>query len=241
MIFAAGLGTRLRPLTNNMPKALVKVGEKPLLAHVLDKLHDAGFEHVVVNVHHFPDQIIDFLQKHPIDGMEVMVSDEREALLETGGGLRKAASLFDPFSPILIHNVDILSNLDLEACYRAAKGHDATLVVSQRQTSRYLLFDDGMRLVGWTNVQTGEVRSPYPNLQVEKCQLMAFSGMHVISPSLMAAMQPWPDRFGIIDFYLDQCDKFDIYGLFMPDLHLMDVGKIDMLSDAEQFLKNLSL
>ena len=110
MIFAAGLGTRLRPLTDNMPKALVKVGEKPLLLLLLEKLHKSGFGHVVVNVHHFPDQIIDFLNNHTFEGMTVSVSDERDALLETGGGLRKAANLFDDSCHVLIHNVDILSN-----------------------------------------------------------------------------------------------------------------------------------
>ncbi len=240
MLFAAGLGTRLRPLTDNMPKALVRVGEKPLLQLMLEKLHRSGFEHVVVNVHHFPDQIIDFINNHVYEGMTVSVSDEREALLETGGGLRKAAPLFDGSSHVLIHNVDILSNADLVDCYDKALEHDALLVVSQRETSRYLLFDDDMRLVGWTNVKTGEVKTPYDNLDVARCKRLAFSGIHVMSPELMDRMKTWQDRFGIIDFYLDQCDKADIRALALPDLHLLDVGKIDSLAEAQHFLKDLS-
>ncbi len=238
MIFAAGLGTRLKPLTDKMPKALVHVDGKPLLSHVLEKLHKGNFQRVVVNVHHFPDQIIEYLHEHVIEGMQVLVSDEREALLETGGGLRKASHLFDADSPVLIHNVDILSNADVVSCYEKANEHDAILLVSQRTTSRYLLFDDEMRLVGWTNIKTGEVRSPYPHLQVKNCKMLAFSGIHVLSHTLMERMQTWPERFSIIDFYLEQCDKADIHGIEMHNLHLLDVGKADTLAEAEQFLRD---
>ncbi|MBR7049803.1 MAG: NTP transferase domain-containing protein, partial [Prevotella sp.] len=156
MIFAAGLGTRLKPLTDTMPKALVRVGGKPLLEHVVLRLKDAGYERIVVNVHHFADQIIDFLKEQNNFGLDIRISDEREALLETGGGIKKALPLFDPTEPILIHNVDILSNLDLQSLPTDAP----LLVVSQRQTKRYLLFDDDMRLQGWTNIETGEVKGP---------------------------------------------------------------------------------
>ena len=141
---------------------------------------------------------------------------------------------------MLIHNVDILSNADLVDCYDKALEHDALLVVSQRETSRYLLFDDDMRLVGWTNVKTGEVKTPYDNLDVARCKRLAFSGIHVMSPELMDRMKTWQDRFGIIDFYLDQCDKADIRALALPELHLLDVGKIDSLAEAQRFLKDLS-
>ena len=113
MIFAAGLGTRLKPLTDTMPKALVRVGGQPLLWHVIMKLKKAGYERMVVNVHHFANQIVDYLAAHDHFGLDIRISDETEALLETGGGIKKALPLFDPESPILIHNVDILSNLDL--------------------------------------------------------------------------------------------------------------------------------
>ena len=154
MIFAAGLGTRLKPLTDTMPKALVRVGGKPLLWHVIMKLKAAGYERMVINVHHFADQIIDYLESNGNFGVDIRISDERDGLLETGGGIKKALPLFDPESPILIHNVDILSNLDFNTLPTDAP----LLVVSPRQTKRYLLFDEALRLQGWTNIETGEVR-----------------------------------------------------------------------------------
>ncbi|MBR3088986.1 MAG: nucleotidyltransferase family protein [Prevotella sp.] len=234
MIFAAGLGTRLRPLTDTMPKALVPVGGEPLIGHVVERLRQAGFERVVVNVHHFPDQIIEYLESHPVEGMQFLVSDEREQLLETGGGLKKAAPLLDADSRVLVHNVDILSNADLCALYDAADS-DATLLVSERETSRYLLFDDNMRLVGWTNVKTGEVKSPYATLRVEDCRRLAFSGIHVVAPSLLRLMEEWPPRFGIIDFYLSVCDRMVIRGVVQDRLRMLDVGKVDSLEKASDF------
>lgn len=239
MIFAAGLGTRLRPLTDTMPKALVPVGKVPLIGHVVDRLHDAGFQRVVVNVHHFPDQIIDYLETHPVEGMDFCISDERDMLLETGGGLRKATPLFDNDSKVLVHNVDILSNADLTELYDGADS-DATLLVSERETSRYLLFDDDMRLVGWTNVKTGEVKTPYAGLRVDECRRLAFSGIHVIAPSLLRQMNDWPPRFGIVDFYLAMCEKMVIRGVVQPGLRLLDVGKVDSLEQAERFEHRLT-
>ncbi len=236
VIFAAGLGTRLRPLTDNMPKALVPVAGKPLLAHVLEKLAAAGCSDAVVNVHHFAEQIIDYLAAHDF-GLNVTVSDERELLLETGGGLRHAQSLLNADAPFLVHNVDILSNLDLAAFYKIHRQGDlATLLVSERQTSRYLLFDPQQRLVGWTNVQTGEVRSPYQNLDVGACQKLAFAGIHTISPDIFPLMEGWPDRFSIIDFYLSICATYTIRGVQVQNLRMLDVGKIDSLHEAEKFL-----
>ena len=234
MIFAAGLGTRLRPLTDTMPKAMVPVGDEPLIGHVVRRLRNAGFQRVVVNVHHFPEQIIHYLQTHPVDGMEFLISDERDMLLETGGGLRKAIPLFAPNDRVLVHNVDIFSNAHLSALYDNADA-DATLLVSDRETSRYLLFDDEMRLVGWTNVRTGEVKSVYDNLQPEKCHRLAFSGIHVLAPSMFRLMSNWPPRFSIIDFYLSVCDKMVIKGVEQTGLRLLDVGKVDSLEQARQF------
>lgn len=166
MILAAGLGTRLRPLTDTMPKALVPVGGKPLLAHVIDRLQAAGYERLVINVHHFADQVEQYLCAHQNFGLDIAISDEREQLLDTGGGLKKAAPLFDPDEPILIHNVDILDNVDYEWLRRQhLPEEDAVLLVSRRKTKRYLLFDNAMRLMGWTNIETGEVRSPFPWLR----------------------------------------------------------------------------
>lgn len=238
MIFAAGLGTRLKPLTDTMPKALVPVGGEPLLRHVVLRLKEAGFERIVVNVHHFADQIINYLRANQHFGLDIRISDERDQLLDTGGGIRKAASLFDADSPILIHNVDILSNIDLAALYDKAQQTDALLLVSQRKTQRYLLFDEAKRLVGWTNVATQAVKSPYPDLEVAKYQMLAFSGIHVLHPSMFSQMEGWQEKFGIIDFYLQQCDRSKVMGYEQPDLRLLDVGKLDSLTEAETFLSH---
>ena len=236
MIFAAGLGTRLKPLTDTMPKALVRVGGKPLIEHVVDKLKASGFGRIVVNVHHFAPQVVDYLQENGNFGVDISISDESAKLLDTGGGLKKAAPLFMPDAPVLIHNVDILSNVDLRWLYENSKDSDATLLVSERKTKRYLLFNDDMRLVGWTNIETGEVKSPYKDLNVSSCKMYAFSGIHVFSPRLFPLMDDFPDKFGIIDFYLKVCGEAVIKACLKPDLRLLDVGKLDTLAEAERFL-----
>jgi NDP-sugar pyrophosphorylase family protein len=226
MIFAAGLGTRLKPLTDTMPKALVRVGGQPLLWHVVQKLKGAGYERIVVNVHHFAQQIVDYLQENDNFGLDIRISDETEQLLETGGGIKKALPLFDPTEPILIHNVDILSNLDLTALPTDAP----LLVVSQRQTKRYLQFDETMRLVGWKNIETGEVKG-------HEGTPLAFSGIHMFHPSLAPLLAEWPERFPIMDFYLKVCADHLIRGYEAKDLRLLDVGKLDTLEAAEKWLK----
>lgn len=239
MLFAAGKGTRLKPLTDHMPKALVEVGGRPLLDIVMCRLVAAGVSEVVINVHHFASQITDYIATHDW-GVPVKVSDESDALLDTGGGLRKALPLFTPGdAPILLHNVDILSDADLTAFYARSAGYDATLMVSDRVTQRYLLFDDDGLLRGWTNIATGEVRSPYPHLDVDRLHRHAFSGIHCVSPSLLKHMKDWPEKYPIMDFYLSMCDKLAIHADFRPSLHLLDVGKQDTLSAAEAFLSNL--
>ena len=241
MIFAAGLGTRLKPLTDTMPKALVPVGGQPLLWHVIQKLKTAGFERIVINVHHFAQQIVDYLKENNNFDIDIRISDETEMLLETGGGIKKALPLFESQSPILIHNVDILSNIDLTAIYDEAQQSnvDALLMVSWRKTKRYLLFDEEMILDGWTNIETGEIRSPYPALNPSELKQLAFSGIHIISPHVFPLFQEMPVRFGIIDFYLKYCHQCAFMGKEMKDLRLMDVGKIDTLSEAEQFIQAL--
>lgn len=276
MIFAAGLGTRLKPLTDTMPKALVRVGGEPLIKRVIMNLAAAGVDRIVVNVHHFAGQIIDYLKDNDNFGLDIRISDETAGLLETGGGIKKAAPLFDSTAPILIHNVDILSNVDLREFYQIAsqsekgkvkseesecgseKGKveneegrgkneesnccdavDAVLLVSWRKTKRYLLFNDDMKLVGWTNIETGEVRSPYPELNPKECRMYAFAGIHALSPRLLKMMDEFPDRFGIIDFYLKACATHNIKGYVKDDLKLMDIGKLDTLAQAEEFLEEL--
>jgi len=242
MIFAAGLGTRLRPITDTMPKALVPICGKPLLYHVITKLRNSGYDHLIVNVHHFPQQILDYISSQDW-GVRIDVSDESSRLLETGGAILHAREFLDGGKePFLVHNVDIVSDLSIP-WLRSATRPDAlaTLLVSDRKTRRYLLFDDSMRLVGWTDISTGEVRSPYPGLDPGKCRRYAFAGIHNISPGIFNAFELLgvPERFPIMEFYLRACRDFPIYGAVPPELTLVDVGKIETLPEAEQICSSL--
>lgn len=239
MIFAAGLGTRLKPITDTIPKALVKIGGQTLLERTINNLKSFGFDNIVVNIHHFPDMMIDFI-KGKNWGITVRISDEREKLLDTGGGLKKALPFFseNQDAPILLHNVDILSNANLRKFYHENSTNLATLMVSRRETSRYLLFDGDMRLVGWTNIRTGEVRSPYGLINPNDYHRFAFSGIHLFSPKLEGYMKDFLDRFSIMDFYLKTCDKVEIKGCLMDDLKLLDVGKLNAIADAERFVSD---
>ena len=230
MIFAAGLGTRLKPLTDTMPKALVPVGGKPLLEIVITKLIAAGYDEIVINVHHFAGMIRDYVASRDNFGVKISFSDETDLLRETGGGIRHAAPLLDGPEPFLVHNVDILSNLDL-AWFRQQhhEGDLATLLVSDRETARYFLFDEDGLLVGWTNILTGEVRSPWPGIDPDRCYRLAFSGIHCISPAVFPLMRPMPEKFSIVDFYLSVCREQRIRAAVMPGLVLRDVGKISEL------------
>lgn len=240
MIFAAGLGTRLKPLTDTMPKAMVPVAGKPLVQWTLLRLKAAGFDEVVINVHHFAQQIVDFVTLNHGFGCHVQFSDETGGLLETGGGIKKAAPLLagaGDDEPFLIHNVDILSNVDLADFYRHTADSAALLLVSERKTTRYLLFDDSLRLVGWVNEQTGQVKSPYPQLDVAACHKYAFAGIHTFSPRLFQYFGQWPDRFSVVDFYLSICHQEAVRAYPHPDLRMMDVGKADTLLLADEFLR----
>ena len=244
MIFAAGLGARPKPITDTMPKALVPVAGEPLLHHVIVKLRESGYDELVVNVHHFASRIREYLSAHDF-GVNIRISDETEALLETGGGIAHAKDLLLPAdAPILIPNVDILSNLDL-AWFRGQARPDAvsTLLVSDRQTSRYLLFGPDMRLMGWTNVTTGEVRSPYPPEALEGCRRFAFAGIHNVSPAIFDAFAEagMPERFPIMDFYVRECARYPFYGVVADNLRLVDVGKLDSLAQAEDMLKEIQI
>lgn len=237
MIFAAGLGTRLKPLTDTMPKALVPVAGKPLLEHVIRKLIRAGFDELLINIHHFPEQIIRFVEDNHSFGVRIAFSDERELLLETGGGIRKAASFFDDGQPFLVHNVDILSTVDLSALMQQHRRTNplATLVVSERATFRYLLFSDDQRLHGWINEKTGEMR-PNGFSHPERYNKFAFSGIQVLSPEVFKMMKDYPERFPIMDFYLQHCGAHNILG-FVPDNYSMiDVGKLNVLDEANGFV-----
>lgn len=259
MIFAAGLGTRLKPLTDTLPKALVPVCGKPLIGLTLEKLHSAGFEEAVVNVHHFADKIEgwlaeqDWISSEPTEGkMLVQVSDERNLLLETGGAVLHARKYLEGCGHFLIHNVDILSNCDLNWLMSQVRPDAlATLLVSNRKSSRYLLFDpDTMRLVGWINEKTGERRLAGPHVKEDECLKLAFSGIHIMSDQVLEVMENYArdrglyaesdmPRFPVMDFYLSLCHLYNIYGVCSDDLHLVDVGKLDTLAKAEEFIKTL--
>lgn len=236
MLFAAGLGTRLRPLTDHRPKALVEIDGQPLLSIVLNRLKEAGFEQVVVNVHHFSEMIKEYLSNHTFD-MDIRISDETGHLLDTGGGLKQAISHFDyDDDPILIHNVDIISDAPLEQFYDTCRGCMASLMVSVRDSSRRLFFDESNQLCGWYNLTTGETKSPYTNFQKEKHSSYSFSGIHLVSPHIIDYMHDCPSAFPIIPFYLSICNKIPIQSYPVAKLHLLDVGKPEALRQAALFL-----
>ncbi len=235
MIFAAGLGTRLRPYTNDKPKALIEVGGEPLLGIALRRLAAAGCREVVINVHHFAEQVMDFLEKNTPSGIQIHISDERKRLLDTGGGLKKAAPLLDGDAPFLVCNVDILTNLDLAAFYaRHCKSKAlATLAVRQRTTSRYFLFDEKMCLKGWQNSKTGDVVYVSGVSSVEPLEAWAFSGVHAISPEIFKWM-PEEEVFSIIDVYLAAAGKNLVAGYPHDEDVWMDVGSPRSLEEAEK-------
>lgn len=240
LILAAGLGTRLKPLTDTMPKAMLPVAGKPLIAHQIERLKKSGFNHLVVNVHHFASQIVDFIQDNDFD-IDITISDESDMLLDTGGAIKKAALLFKDKQPFLVHNVDIFHNIDLYKVFtQYASLADATLIVSRRVTTRYLLFDQDSHLVGWMNLNTGEVKSPFEEVRNNPAAYnrYAFSGMHIFSHALLKTMDDWPDKFSIIDFYLSACATHQISGLVIEDLRLLDVGKLDTITEAESFINH---
>jgi len=238
-ILAAGLGTRLRPLTDRLPKALVEVAGEPLLSRTIRTLREAGAADLTVNVHHHAAQVVRYLAAHDF-GLPVRISDESDLLRNTGGALRHAYP-DGAADDVLVHNVDILSNADFAALSQvhAARRAAATLLVSDRPSSRRLLFSTDPacpRLLGWTDTRTGEVRSPHADLDPASCRSLAFAGIHLLSPALFPLMKPWPESFSIIDFYLKACADHLILGYVQPDLRLLDVGKVDTLAQAENFL-----
>lgn len=236
IIFAAGLGTRLKPLTDDKPKALVKVNGICMLDRVIDNLIKYGFDRIIVNVHHFADQIIDHIKQRGDSGARILISDERDLLLDTAGGIRKAIGLIDPGQPLLVHNADILTDLNLAEVYDSLAGADASLLCSaERKSSRYLLFDDAMRMKGWINETSGETKPA--DIDASCLHKLAFGGIHVLSPTLLSAIsdnlapgQP----LSITPFYISVCDKMDICA-YMPDgaYQWHDIGSIDKLKRAE--------
>lgn len=233
MLFAAGLGTRLRPLTNDRPKAMVELKGKPLLQWSIERLIAAGSREIIVNVHHYADMIVNFIKSNNSFGVRIEISDEREELLETGGGLKKAQWFFNEGAPFLVVNVDILTNMDLGKFYGTHLEINplATLAVTDRITSRYFLFDQKMHLSGWTNIKTGETRPS--DLNKTNLSQLAFSGIHVLSPRIFDYMLE-DDKFSIVEVYLRAMEKETIIGYRHDGDIWIDVGKPASLEMAEK-------
>jgi len=236
MIFAAGLGTRLYPLTLSKPKALVEIAGKTLLQMAIEKVSLAGYNELVINVHHFGSQIIEFLQKNNNFGLSVTVSDERDQLLDTGGGILKAAPFLDGDEPFLVYNVDVLSNIDLQLFrkYHIDRGGLATLAVRNRKTSRYLAFDESLQLSGWKNSSTGEEIS---SRNMQNCSLLAFSGIQLIDPSIFKLITE-TGKFPLIPLYLRLARENPIFGYNDNSTIWMDLGKTDQLKEAEKYVSS---
>jgi len=229
MLFAAGLGTRLKPFTDKHPKALAEVNGKTLLELNIRYLQRFGIEDVIVNVHHFADQIEQVINDNSGFGSWVTVSDERDEVLETGGGLLKAAPYFEGEEPFVVMNVDVLTTLDLNAMIAAHKGDDAmaTLAVMKRESSRQLLFDEHMILCGWANNNTGQQRI---SREVPWMQPFAFSGIQVLSPEIL--QMPFTGKFSMIDVYLHFAKDHIIRGYDHTGNVFIDVGKPESLEKA---------
>jgi len=238
MIFAAGLGTRLRPFTNDKPKALVLLGGKTLLERAILKLKDIGVDRIVINVHHYADLIEEFLIANNNFGLDILISDEREELLNTGGGLKKASQFFIPNSPVLIYNVDVFSDLDLASFVDTHNRSNAmiSMIVRKRVTQRYLCFNSGMRLSGWQNIATGEKK--ISRADFNESTNFAFSGIHLLCPEVFNNITE-QGAFSIIDMYLRLARTEEIIGVIDKSEIWIDLGKPEQLKQAELLLNNI--
>ncbi len=224
MILAAGLGTRLRPITNTIPKALVKFGGRTLLEGAIRHLADYGVKEIVINVHHFADQVIQYLDQNRNFGLNISISDERDQLLDTGGGLKKVSRFFAGGKPFFVRNVDIISDLDLHSMMEHhLKSHAlATLAIRNRETFRYFLFDPDHRLCGWTNLKTGEnILTIETKMNLE---MLAFSGIQVLNPEIFALITE-EGKFSLTSLYLRLAKDHLIKGYLDKASFWKDVGK----------------
>ena len=239
MILAAGLGTRLKPITDRIPKALVEVEGVAMLERVIMTLKKYGFDYIVINVHHFSEQIRDFLTKKEF-GVRIEISDESESLLDTGGGIVKASDLLfkENEQPVLIHNVDIISNANLEKLMEEAnKTGSGILLVTDRESSRKLLFDDNYNLKGWHNIKSGEYR-PKGIESAENLKELAFSGLYVLQKKEVEEMRKimGEGKYSVIEYFLHPSRKENIKGMEVKDIKVLDIGKPATLSQASELL-----
>ena len=234
MIFAAGLGTRLHPYTIDKPKALVKIVGKTLLEMAIEKVSNAGYSDIVINIHHHGNQIIEFLEKKNYFGLNISISDERDQLLDTGGGIKKAAPYLKGNEPFLVYNVDVLSNIDLNLfrLYHFENGGLATLAVRDSKTARYLVFNEDMMLSGWKNISSNEEKIVR---EIINKSLFAFSGIQIIDPSIFSLITE-SGSFSLISLYLRLAKTEKIFGYNDTSSIWMDLGKPEQLKEAEKFL-----
>ncbi len=236
MILAAGFGTRLKPFTDNHPKALVEINGKTLLQRNIEYLQQFVIYDVIVNVHHFAEQIIQSIQKNNGWGSNVIISDETHAILETGGGLQNAAWYFKDEEDFVLMNVDILTDMPLNDMigYHSANKPLATLATSNRQSSRYFLFDEKNVLCGWKNVKTGEEKNMrYKNDLIPK----AFSGIHIINSEIFSLIKQTAIKFSMVDVYLSLCAEREILSVDHSASKFIDVGKPESIEKAETLFK----
>ncbi len=238
MIFAAGLGTRMSPLTDNLPKALVPVSGKPLLEIVIRRLIYFGFREIIINVHYKADQIVDFLKKNNHFGIDIQISDESDLLLETGGGLQKAAPFFNDGQPFLVCNCDILSNINLDTFIAAHKASEsiATVAIRDRITSRYFLFDESLNLCGWKNTKTEEIRT---SRSVQQSKAFAFSSFQILTPTFLQFLPTDRQKYSIIDVYLEAARTHTIKGFLHNEDTWADIGTPRHIIDGESVLKSM--
>lgn len=233
MILAAGLGTRLKPLTNSTPKALIKIKNQTLLELQIKKLKAEGFDQIVINVHHFADRIKEYLKQNNFFDCSIEISDESKKLLDTGGALKKAAHFFSDGKPFLVYNVDIISNINLKIFMETHISHSsvATLAVQDRKSSRKFLFDKYMTLCGWMNEKTSErIISKGDETELSS---YAFSGIQVIDPRLFKHF-PNKDVFSLVELYLSAAKQEKINGYVHDEDDWMDLGKIENFNKAEE-------
>jgi len=237
MLFAAGLGTRLKPFTNMHPKALAQVNGKTLLQHNIQYLQSFGINKVVVNVHHFANQIIDIVKENNGWGSDIIISDETSEVLETGGGLQKAVPLFGDSENILIMNVDILTNLNIEQMFQEHITTNAlgTLAVTNRITSRYFVFNNQNKLCGWMNTKTNELKG-IVNFDESQHIKLAFSGIHIINKKIFSLIHH-QGKFSMVDVYLDLMKSNDIIAFNHSQDKFIDVGKPENITIAEGMFK----
>jgi NDP-sugar pyrophosphorylase family protein/CRISPR/Cas system-associated exonuclease Cas4 (RecB family) len=242
LIFAAGLGTRLQEYTKKTPKALVEVNGKSMLQMTIESLKAIGISDIFINIHHFGEQIIHYLETHNNFNCNIQISDERDLLLNTGGGLKKVLQELNENEDLLIHNVDILTNFDLKKFIKFHQKNKnlASLLVKKRKTSRYLLFDEKMNLKAWTNINTGEIRPEEMQEQAQKFEAFAFSGIHIINQSALKHF-PETDVFEIIPEYLKMAQREKIMALEMKCSMWMDLGKPESLKKAADYLERTKI